>query len=43
MHGGHRAKVNDISWNQKENLIMASVEENNILQVWQMVIIHSNQ
>ncbi|KAL4484211.1 hypothetical protein ABPG72_003495 [Tetrahymena utriculariae] len=36
MHGGHRAKVNDISWNQKENLILASVEENNILQVWQM-------
>jgi len=31
VHGGHRAKVNDISWNQKDNLVVASVEDNNIL------------
>lgn len=37
VHGGHRAKVNDISWNLKEKLVIASVEEsNNILQIWQM-------
>ncbi|EGR30912.1 retinoblastoma-binding protein, putative [Ichthyophthirius multifiliis] len=36
MHGGHRAKVNDFSWNTKDHLVIASVEENNILQVWQM-------
>lgn len=39
MHGGHRAKVTDLSWNQKENLVIASVEEDNVLQVWQMVIL----
>ena len=38
MHGGHRSKVTDLSWNQKENLVVASVEEDNVLQVWQMVI-----
>ena len=37
-HGGHRAKVPDISWSPNDNLVIASVEEeNNILQVWQMV------
>lgn len=37
VHGGHRARVNDISWNLKERLVIASVEEqNNILQIWQM-------
>ncbi|KRX11252.1 WD40-repeat-containing domain [Pseudocohnilembus persalinus] len=36
IHGGHRSKVNDFSWNQKDNLVCASVEENNILQIWQM-------
>jgi len=36
IHGGHRAQVSDFSWNQNDNLVLASVEENNILQVWQM-------
>lgn len=31
MHGGHRTKVNDFSWNQNENMVFASVEENNML------------
>ncbi len=32
IHGGHRAKVNDLSWNQKDHLVIASVEDsNNIL------------
>ena len=38
IHGGHRAKVPDFSWNVNEPMLMASVEEeNNILQIWQMV------
>jgi histone-binding protein RBBP4 len=32
VHGGHRAKVPDISWNPNDQLVLASVEEeNNIL------------
>lgn len=37
VHGGHTAKVSDFSWNQKEHWFIASVAEDNILQVWQMV------
>ena len=36
MHGGHTAKISDISWNPNERLMMASVAEDNILQVWQV-------
>ena len=36
IHGGHTAKVSDISWNQNERLTMASVADDNILQVWQV-------
>eukprot|EP00127_Corallochytrium_limacisporum_P002918 Clim_evm7s143 gene=Clim_evmTU7s143 len=36
VHGGHTAKVSDISWNQNEPWLMASVAENNMLQIWQM-------
>lgn len=36
-HGGHRGRVSDFNWNSSENLVMASVEEeNNVLQIWQM-------
>lgn len=35
-HGGHTAKVSDISWNLNDQLMIASVAEDNILQVWQM-------
>lgn len=31
IHGGHTAKISDISWNQNERLAMASVSEDNIL------------
>lgn len=38
IHGGHRAKIPDFSWNPNDNLVIASVEEeNNFLQIWQMV------
>ena len=36
MHGGHQSKISDISWNYHEKLVLATVDETNILQVWQM-------
>jgi WD40 repeat protein len=37
VHGGHTAKVSDFSWNASDHWVVASVSEDNILQVWQMV------
>ena len=36
IHGGHTNKVSDFSWNASEHWAVASVSEDNILQVWQM-------
>lgn len=36
IHGGHTSKVSDISWNPIEDWMLASVAEDNILQVWQI-------
>jgi histone-binding protein RBBP4 len=36
VHGGHTAKVSDLSWNPHDDWVIASVAEDNILQVWQM-------
>lgn len=36
-HSGHRSKVADFDWNEYEKLVIGSVEENNLLQVWEMV------
>jgi histone-binding protein RBBP4 len=36
IHGGHTAKVSDISWNLNERLMMATCAEDNVLQVWQV-------
>lgn len=36
IHGGHTSKVSDFSWNTNDDWVMASVAEDNILQVWQM-------
>lgn len=36
MHGGHTAKITDMSWNPNERNMMASVAEDNIVQVWQI-------
>ena len=36
IHGGHTSIVSDVAWNPNENLTLASVAEDNILQVWQM-------
>lgn len=36
IHGGHTAKVSDFSWNPNDPWIVASVAEDNVLQIWQM-------
>ena len=36
IHGGHTAKIADFAWNATENWVVASVSEDNILQVWSM-------
>lgn len=36
IHGGHTAKVSDLAWSPNEDWVIASVGEDNILQVWQM-------
>lgn len=36
VHGGHTSKVVDFSWNETEDWFLASVAEDNVLQVWQM-------
>jgi WD40 repeat protein len=35
LHGGHTAKVSDFSWNEQHPWVVASVSEDNVLQVWQ--------
>jgi histone-binding protein RBBP4 len=35
LHGGHTAKVSDFSWNAQHPWVIASVSEDNVLQVWQ--------
>jgi len=37
-HGGHMDKINDIDWNQNEDMMMASVDNSNELQIWEMNI-----
>ena len=36
VHGGHTAKVADFSWNANDEWVVASVAEDNIIQVWQV-------
>jgi histone-binding protein RBBP4 len=36
LHGGHTSKVSDFSWNVKDEWAIASVSEDNVLQVWNM-------
>jgi len=35
VHGGHTDKISDFSWNKNEDWMIASVADNNILQIWQ--------
>ena len=36
LHGGHTSKISDFSWNRKYEWTVASVSEDNVLQVWNM-------
>ena len=36
IHGGHTSKITDFAWNPNEPWVIASVAEDNILQVWAM-------
>ena len=36
VHGGHTAKISELSWNPSEKWVVASVGEDNILQIWEM-------
>lgn len=36
VHGGHCDKVSDIAWNLNEKLTLASVSQDNVLQVWKI-------
>ena len=36
IHGGHTSKISDFAWNGNDDWVMASVAEDNILQIWQM-------
>lgn len=35
VHGGHTSKISDFSWNLNDDWVMATVAEDNILQIWQ--------
>jgi histone-binding protein RBBP4 len=36
VHGGHTSKITDFDWNRNEAWVVASVADDNILQIWQM-------
>jgi WD40 repeat protein len=36
IHGGHTSKISDFSWNMNDRWVIASVADDNILQIWQM-------
>ena len=36
IHGGHTSKLNDLAFSPNEDWVMASVSDDNVLQVWQM-------
>mmetsp|Transcript_14502 Transcript_14502/g.21839 ORF Transcript_14502/g.21839 Transcript_14502/m.21839 type:complete len:445 (+) Transcript_14502:118-1452(+) len=35
VHGGHSSKISDLSWSSEDEWVVASVSEDNILQIWQ--------
>jgi hypothetical protein len=39
IHGGHCAKVSDFSWSANVDWMIASVAEDNALQIWEMVCV----
>eukprot|EP01103_Thecamoeba_quadrilineata_P016029 TRINITY_DN5241_c0_g1_i1.p1 TRINITY_DN5241_c0_g1~~TRINITY_DN5241_c0_g1_i1.p1 ORF type:complete len:419 (+),score=62.19 TRINITY_DN5241_c0_g1_i1:113-1258(+) len=43
IHGGHTSKITDFGWNLNEGWVVASVAEDNILQIWQMAEVIYNE
>lgn len=37
-HGGHMDKINDLDWNSSEDMMCASVDNKNNLQIWELNI-----
>ena len=37
IHGGHTSQISDFSWNPSDPWVIASVSDDNIIQIWQMV------
>ncbi len=37
IHGGHTDKVAEFAWSESDDWVIASVAEDNVLQIWQMV------
>ena len=40
IHGGHTAKISDFAWNSHDDWVIASIAEDNILQV-RAALVHS--
>ncbi|KAG8457072.1 hypothetical protein KFE25_001238 [Diacronema lutheri] len=36
IHAGHTAKISDLAWNPNDEWVIATVSEDNIVQVWQL-------
>ena len=36
VHGGHTGRVADFSWSRDDSWTIASVADDNVLQIWQM-------
>jgi len=36
VHGGHTDKISDFVWNSNDDWVVASVADNNVLQIWQL-------
>lgn len=36
VHSGHTAKISELSWNPSEKWVVASVAEDNVLQIWEV-------
>jgi WD40 repeat protein len=38
VHSGHTSRISDFSWNPTDRWVLASAAEDNVVQIWQMVI-----
>jgi len=42
-HGGHTDKISDLGWSSNDPWVISSVAEDNILQVWRVAEMFSNE